>query len=70
MASDAPADALPVPPDLRPLLSRHAAFDWGRVAWDAVRHRAAQVERAEALARRSRLTARAARELGARLRGP
>lgn len=62
-------DALPVPHDLKPLLAKHASIDWGSIAWDAVRARAAQVERAEALARRSRLRAAQARALGECLRG-
>jgi len=66
--SDA-ADALPVPGDLRPLLAKHAGLDWEAVAWSAVRARVAQLERAEALAARSRLTAAQARALGAKLRG-
>lgn len=67
MASD--ADALPVPDDLRELLERHGAIDWGRIAWDAVRARAAQVERAEALARQSRLRRAQAKAFAAMLRG-
>lgn len=69
MSSDAPADALPIPPDLQPVLARHRAFDWGSVAWDAVRRRAAQVERAEELGKRSRLTFAKARALAEALRG-
>jgi hypothetical protein len=67
MASD--ADALPVPDDLRDLLERHATIDWGRIAWDAVRARAAQVDRAEALARQSRLKRAQAKQFAALLRG-
>lgn len=64
------SDALPVPDDLKPVLERHAGIDWGRVAWDAVRERAARVERADRLARRSVLTSKQARDLGFDLRGP
>lgn len=73
MSSDAAPvpETLPVPHDLKPLLAKHQAIDWASVAWDAVRARAAQVERAEALARRSRLRADGARALGEMLRrGP
>lgn len=63
------ADALPIPEDLRPLLAKHGGIDWASVAWEALRARAAQVERAEALASRSRLTARGTRALAAALRG-
>jgi CO/xanthine dehydrogenase FAD-binding subunit len=64
------AESLPVPPDLRPLLERHAGIDWARVAMDAVRRRAMLVERAEELARRSKLSAQDARALAEELRGP
>lgn len=65
------ADALPVPPDLKPLLDKHAGVDWGSIAWDAVRVRAAQLEAAEVIAARSRLTAERARALARNLReGP
>lgn len=64
------ADALDVPEDLRPLLAKHPGLDWGAIAWDAVRARAAQVERAEELAQRSRLGTRAAKRLARELRDP
>jgi hypothetical protein len=69
-ASSAAPAPWPVPSDVRPVLARHPGFDWGGVAWDAVRARAAQVDRAEALGRRSRLRAAEARALGRELRGP
>lgn len=63
------AESLPVPEDLQPLLARHPGLDWQGLAWDSVRQRVAELERVEQLAQRSTLTAREARELGARLRG-
>jgi hypothetical protein len=65
------SDAMGVPDDLKPLLDRHADVDWGSIAWDAVRARAAQLDKAEAIAQRSALRSQEARVLGEALReGP
>jgi hypothetical protein len=63
------AESLPVPDDLQPLLAKHPGLDWQGLAWDSVRRRVQELERVEQLALRSTLTAREARDLGARLRG-
>lgn len=62
-------DALPIPEELQPLLQRHSGVDWPSIAWDAVRSRASELDRVEALAGQSRLTASQARALGQELRG-
>jgi hypothetical protein len=60
-------DALPVPPDLRPLLDR-PGLDLDQLVWAAVRDRVARLQRLDALARRGRLTRADAAKLAARLR--
>ncbi|HEV8361486.1 MAG TPA: hypothetical protein VGR28_13635 [Candidatus Thermoplasmatota archaeon] len=64
----ADADALPVPAELQPTLARHPGVDWAGVVAESLRAKAEAIERAEAVARRSKLSAEQARALGARLR--
>jgi len=63
------SESLPVPEDLQPLLAKHPGLDWQGLAWDSVRARVLELERIEDLARRSTLTAKEARAIGAQLRG-